>query len=498
MSNEIKEEQEGKTKPQIILSEKPFPYNIRKWIPEIDVEKIKSKLKHPNYLTRVVQYNILSDSLLPISTKIVEEDLVKLPHLSWENRSKKILSELKTLDADLIALTEFEKDESFIKELNSYGYEFAFKPRMGKHSEGCAIAWKFEKYELIDLLSINFNMNKTEKDKNDIFNRENIAIIGIFKIVGIPNSIILFSNTHLVFNVKRGDIKLGQIYQLTRALEELRKKYEDELKNKVYIILASDLNCIPKSGVYKLLTKGELNCNQVNKIIISGQDLENLQHVEQPTKIRSYLLTKITPIFKEEKPKKRLMNNFNIKEYNNDNTEGLPSHENVLWFNEICRIKPVIKDHIIDLEYDDKYIYNEFELILKLPFSFKSAYATMGRNFLEYFNDAYKELPFNLIDNLDEIEINGLKMGKKEIEKTKDFTKKLTLENPFSFYSNDTVMSLDYIFFYNKSDDIKVARILNCPDMYKLFFDIGYMPNDIFPSDHISIAADLILGGENK
>jgi len=173
----------------------------------------------------------------------------------------------------------------------------------------------------------------------NVFNRENIAIIGIFKIVGIPNSTILFSNTHLVFNVKRGDIKLGQIYQLTRALEELRKKYEDELKNKVYIILASDLNCIPKSGVYKLLTKGELNCNQVNKIIISGQDLENLQHVEQPTKIRSYLLTKITPIFKEEKPKKRLMNNFNIKEYNNDNTEGLPSHENVLWFNEICDIK---------------------------------------------------------------------------------------------------------------------------------------------------------------
>ena len=32
--------------------------------------------------------------------------------------------------------------------------------------------------------------------------------------------------------------------------------------------------------------------------------------------------------------------------------------------------------------------------------------------------------------------------------------------------------------------------------MFKLFFDIGYMPNEIYPSDHLSIAADLIIGGE--
>lgn len=498
MDNEIKEEPKNKINPQVILSEKPFPYNIRKWLPEIEPEKIIPKLKHPNYLTRVVQYNILSDSLLPISTKIVEEDLVKLPHLSWENRSKKILSELKTLNGDLVALTEFEKDEKFIKELNSYGYEFSFKPRTGNHSEGCAIAWKFEKYELIDLLSINFNINKTEKNKSDIFNRENIALIGIFKVVGIPDTVVLFSTTHLVFNFKRGDIKLGQIVQLTRALEELRKKYEDELKNKVYIILASDLNCVPRSGVYKLLTNGEINCNQINKLNISGQDLENLQYVENPSKIRTYLFNKITSIFKEEKPKQKYKNNFNITDYNDNNKEALPSQENVSWFNEVCRIKPFIKDHNINLEYDDKYIYKDFDLILKIPFVFKSAYATMAKNFLEYYNDKYKEIPFNLIENLDQVEINALKMGKKEVEKTNDFVKNLTMENPFSYYSNDTVMSLDYIFFYNKTDDLKVARILNGPDMFQVFFHIGYMPNEIFPSDHISIAADLILGGENK
>ena len=282
------------------------------------------------------------------------------------------------------------------------------------------------------------------------------------------------------------------------SLEELRKKYEDELKNKVYIFLSPDLNCTPRSGIYKLLTTGELNCNQLNKMNLSGQDLENLQYINPPTKIRSYLFSKVTSIFKEEPPKNQKYkniyynNNYNI--INNNN----PSQENVRWFNEICRIQPVIKDHNINLEFGEKYKYEDFNLILKIPFTFKSAYAQMTKNCLEFFNGNYKEIPFNLVKDISEIEINGLKIGKKELEKTNDFVKGLTLDNPFSYYSNDTVMSLDYIFYYSKNNDIKVVRTLNCPDIFKLFFDIGYMPNEIYPSDHLSIAADLIFGEWEK
>ena len=207
-----------------ILSDKPFPYNIRSWYPDIPLEKITEKITPNQIPIRIVQYNILCDSLLPISTYIVEEDLKLLPYFSWENRRKKILEELKTLEADLISLVEMENDNEFMKELNNIGYEVAFKPRTGKHSEGCAIAWKFDKYEMIDLLSIGFNMNKDENNSNGIYSRDNIALIGIFKVKNKENTIILFSTTNLVFNIKRGDIKLGQCYQLVLVLEQLRKK----------------------------------------------------------------------------------------------------------------------------------------------------------------------------------------------------------------------------------------------------------------------------------
>ena len=106
-----------------IISQKPFPYNIREWYPDIELEKILEKIPNTQYPIRVIQYNILCDSLLPVSTRIVEEDLKKLPHLSWENRSKKILEELKTLNGDLISITEIENDSNSLI-LKSSKYSF--------------------------------------------------------------------------------------------------------------------------------------------------------------------------------------------------------------------------------------------------------------------------------------------------------------------------------------------------------------------------------------
>ena len=140
--------QDQSNEPYKIISQKPFPYNIREWYPDIELEKILEKIPNTQYPIRVIQYNILCDSLLPVSTRIVEEDLKKLPHLTWENRSKKILEELKTLNGDLISITEIENDSNFMRELNKAGYELAFKPRTGKHSEGCALVWKEEKFEM--------------------------------------------------------------------------------------------------------------------------------------------------------------------------------------------------------------------------------------------------------------------------------------------------------------------------------------------------------------
>ena len=96
-------------------------------------------------MIRVTSYNILADNLIEHTTS--KDDLDNNEdYLNWSNRRVIILNELRTLNSDIICLQEFEKDEKFIEEMGKYGYDVCFKPRTGgKHAEGCAIFWKFDK-----------------------------------------------------------------------------------------------------------------------------------------------------------------------------------------------------------------------------------------------------------------------------------------------------------------------------------------------------------------
>lgn len=473
-----------------ISKNNPFPYNYREWLPDIKTEEIQSVISNPNRLIRVINYNILADSLLPISTKIKESELDKLPHLKWENRAQKLFEELKELNGDIICIEEIERDESFISKLVSIGYEFSFKPRTGEHSEGCALAWKKEKLILVDLIGIEYNMNKTNRDISPIYDRDNIGLFGIFSIKGDSESIIITAVTHLVFNKGRGDIKLAQAYQLVKAMDILKRKYESQ-KKKVYLIIGTDMNASPKSGVYKLLTTGKLDCTYVDKYKISGQDPDNLQYVD-PKRVRSYLLKNIAGKYKGD---------IQRNDENDQSKQAQRTMDNIKWYQELCRVEPILTESpsTISLEYNSKYIAKDYDIVIKLPITFKSAYSTICNNIIHYIDEQkeQKKLPFRLIKNvqeLDNIEINGIKMGIAEIKKTLTFINGLTLDVPLTSYNNNTLMASDFIFF--NGDDMKVVRILNIPDINKIVFDIGFIPNQEFPSDHLSLGADFVIGEE--
>ena len=84
-------------------------------------------------------------------------------------------------------------------------------------------------------------------------------------------------------------------------------------------------------------------------------------------------------------------------------------------------------------------------------------------------------------------------MGINEINKTSTFIKKLTLDVPMTNYVNNTIGTSDFIFYYSESKNLEVVRILNIPNIFEIVFDIGFMPNQIFPSDHLSLCADFVI-----
>ncbi len=163
------------------------------------------------------------------------------------------------------------------------------------------------------------------------------------------------------------------------------------------------------------------------------------------------------------------------------------------------------------LKFKENSRKNTKNLILIPPFIMQSAYSCVLKNILEYIN-FYKNSELNFdnqeqhnkilelnpilksiskhitdINVLDNISVYGIKIGINEIEKTNKFVKNFTLEPPITYYGHNCLSTLDYIFFNGKINPI---RSLNIPDVRKVAMDWGQMPNEIFPSDHISICID--------
>lgn len=107
--------------------------------------------------------------------------------------------------------------------------------------------------------------------------------------------------------------------------------------------------------------------------------------------------------------------------------------------------------------------------------------------------NASTQHPYDLVKDFDpfySMEVNSIKLGIDSIEKTIDFIKQYTLEPPMTTYSKGAISNVDFIFFRG---DLEVVRTLNTPDINIVTMDQGYMPNTIYPSDHISMCADFLL-----
>ena len=109
------------------------------------------------------------------------------------------------------------------------------------------------------------------KPLSRFMNRDNVAILTVLtprsgNLKGVTP--ICIGNTHLLFNTKRGDIKLAQLAHLFAEIDRIAIGTNYKLP----VILCGDFNSIPFSPLYNFLTSGVLQFNGMSKTVISGQD----------------------------------------------------------------------------------------------------------------------------------------------------------------------------------------------------------------------------------
>lgn len=144
-----------------------------------------------------------------------------------------------------------------------------FQKRTGDKPDGCAIFVNRTKLTIAQAFPILYN-------RGDILDRDNIALIVHLKSSNVnrrKQADVFIATTHLLFNPRRGDIKLAQLSVLLAELDRLAHKGSAPGGFPSYapVILCGDFNAEPHSDIYKFVVRGYLRYEGLLCRQLSGQ-----------------------------------------------------------------------------------------------------------------------------------------------------------------------------------------------------------------------------------
>ncbi|QDZ22128.1 carbon catabolite repressor protein [Chloropicon primus] len=206
---------------------------------------------------RVMSYNILADRL---ACEHYRELYLGIPKwiMSWEQRLRGIVREVKLTKPDVVCFQEVEGFEALRREMGVLGFHGDFVPRTGL-PEGCATFWRAGAFRKRACRPIEFA-------QYDL--KQNVALCHVLEATGEGDGRVLaLGNIHVLFNPKRGDIKLAQARVLMDTLggiAEAEGVGQD-------IVICGDFNSAPESPVYTFVASGELDCLSHDRRYLSGQ-----------------------------------------------------------------------------------------------------------------------------------------------------------------------------------------------------------------------------------
>jgi len=213
---------------------------------------------------RAVTFNVLAE----IYTNNTESNAFVLPDwaLAWSFRSRCMLRELVAYDADVVCLQELQADhyEELKPAFEKLGYASCFKAKtredMGTAGriDGCATLFREARFRQIEERSLEYDAvaplffsdhtnNPQAVQARKRLVHGNVALLLLLE-ERVSQRRLLLANTHLFWDPNYADVKLVQALALVRAIE---RRCGD-----VAVLIGADLNALPESAVYELLSAG--------------------------------------------------------------------------------------------------------------------------------------------------------------------------------------------------------------------------------------------------
>uniref|UniRef100_T1J976 Endonuclease/exonuclease/phosphatase domain-containing protein n=1 Tax=Strigamia maritima TaxID=126957 RepID=T1J976_STRMM len=240
---------------------------LRRWEPVV-----MDPLSYDGQEFTIMSYNVLAQQLLELNSRLYVHCNQQI--LSWDYRKQRLLTELQNSDADILCLQEVQEDhyhEFFVPNMKQLGYDGIYKKRTGDKYDGCAIFYKESAFSLDTWQAIEF-----KKPHVTLLDRDNVAIVALFRPKNdlSGNQRVCVATTHLLFNPKRGDIKLAQLQLMFAEVDKIAQRRTDRCDdgNKHFpVIVCGDLNSEPHCQIYKFLHSGKIHYEGLPVATMSGQ-----------------------------------------------------------------------------------------------------------------------------------------------------------------------------------------------------------------------------------
>ncbi|KAK4783531.1 hypothetical protein SAY86_007905 [Trapa natans] len=242
----------------------PQVLNYRNW-------EFSRSEPHPNFKRFVVlSYNILADYLaLNHRGKLYYH--IPRYMLEWNWRKRSIIFELGLWSADIMCFQEVDRFQDLEEELKLRGYNGTWKMRTGDPVDGCAIFWRTSRFKLLHEEFIEYNKlglrdNVAQICVFEFMNEDVIENAGGSPLSSAGSNRIVVCNIHVLYNPRRGEIKLGQIRVLLNSAHDISKSWDN-----APIVLCGDFNCTPESPLYNFISHQQLDISGVDRDKLSGQ-----------------------------------------------------------------------------------------------------------------------------------------------------------------------------------------------------------------------------------
>lgn len=230
-----------------------------------------------------MSYNLLADShawkYQGELYRNKDEDLLR-----WSRRLRGILAEIRLLKPDILCLQECEDFVGVERALSDDGYVGMHAPRAGGRRDGSSIFFRADRFACVDFEAVDFSQLGLRENAAAIACLQPITPLSTAPQLSPPP--IIVGCIHLLFNPKRGDHKLGQLRVFIERIDTLRSAASQRQIAELgsasgehvetaewldpQVIMTGDFNMEPHSPLYHFLAAGELDCSRVDRRDMSG------------------------------------------------------------------------------------------------------------------------------------------------------------------------------------------------------------------------------------